>query len=89
MVLHLIKHSPFNSKALEQCISILLLENGAYGLIWHPDRMQALSHSPELYVLKPDAIARGLCDIPKYFTEVDYEGFVDLTLKFNSSISWN
>lgn len=95
MVLHLVKHSPFNSNALEDCIKllvptdgILLLENGAYGLIWQPDTMQTLSQSYELYILEPDAITRGISSIPQYFTAVNYGGFVDLTLKFDKSISW-
>jgi tRNA 2-thiouridine synthesizing protein B len=95
MILHLIKHSPFDSNAMEQCINllgaddgVLLLENGVYGLIWQTNRMQKLSQSHQLYVLKTDATTRGISTIPEYFTTINYDGFVDLTLQFNSSISW-
>jgi tRNA 2-thiouridine synthesizing protein B len=95
MVLHLIKHSPFDSNALEQCIrlvgpgdGVLLLENGIYGLIWQPDAMQKLSQSHQLYALESDAKTRGISIIPEHFNTINYDGFVDLVLQFNSSVSW-
>ena len=95
MILHLIKHSPFNSLTLEQCLSylntgdgILLLENGVYALNWQVERLKTLSDSHALYVLESDAITRGFETIPTHFIKKDYPGFVDLTLRFQSSISW-
>jgi tRNA 2-thiouridine synthesizing protein B len=95
MNLHIIKQSPFKSNILDQCLALLtpedgllLIENGVYGLLWQPERLHALSMSNSVYLLKSDATTRGLSVIPDYVETIDYQGFVNLTLKYPGSISW-
>ncbi|OED45244.1 hypothetical protein ACH42_05300 [Endozoicomonas sp. (ex Bugula neritina AB1)] len=63
--------------------AILLIEDGAYCLL-NPKDM--LSHYP-IYVLEIDSNARGLT-CPDNMILVDYPTFVELTTRYNKTISW-
>jgi tRNA 2-thiouridine synthesizing protein B len=99
-VLHLLREAHVSGSAVPSCLtrmsqddSILLLENGVYlcmkgGLGFR--QLSTIAERGRLYVLGPDLAARGLAldDIGKGVTVVDYAGFVDLTVKSKSTITW-
>jgi len=56
----------------------------------HAERLLAESKRLTLYVLQPDLEARGFADakLVDGITKVDYQGFVDLTIKHERVHSW-
>lgn len=69
---------------------ILLIENGVLAAIANTASAELISHaSRQFFVLKPDSEARGLTSkILSTVTLIDYEGFVDLTLRHKTIQSW-
>jgi len=95
MILHIVSASPYSSDALQRCAAlfsaedgILLIEDGVLALS-DPDRCLAPFKDKRIYVLQPDAEARGMsADQHASFTAVDYDGFVSLTTQFTKTVSW-
>lgn len=98
MILHIVSRSPQQSDALESCVrsaatdgAILLIEDAVYALFNYPKLCQQQEKLSRLkvYALREDALARGAAELDvDSITLVDYDGFVELTEKFPSSLSW-
>lgn len=73
--------------------SLLLLEDGVYVTMQLQPGMPLRERIPAgvaLYVLQPDAEARGIsAKIPADFSGIDYTGFVQLCLAQPRVVSWN
>lgn len=96
MILHKVSTSPYADSALSQCLKILaaddgllLLQDGVYA-ITHQAYQPELAHINHLYVLADDLTARGInSDVSQAnATQIDFEQFVALSLKFNQVMSW-
>lgn len=95
MILHIVSASPYSSDALQRCAAlfgaedgILLIEDGVLALS-DPDRCLAPFNGKRIYILQPDAEARGMsADQRPSFAAVDYDGFVSLTTQFTKTVSW-
>lgn len=95
MILHIVSASPYSSDALQRCAAlfgaedgILLIEDGVLALS-DPDRCLAPFKDKRVYVLQPDAEARGMsADQQASLTAVDYDGFVSLSTQFTKTVSW-
>lgn len=98
--LHTVNKSPFATGSLLSCLNhcrdgdaVLMIEDGVYGALAGTrisDEVQASTKQVSLYVLSPDAQARGL-DKARYLSEingVDYDGFVDLVAEHSRTQAW-
>ena len=93
--LHIVSTSMQRSDALARAVSlaqpadaILLIEDGVLALS-DPDRCLAPFNGKRVYVLQPDAEARGMTAAHQAsLTAVDYDGFVSLTTQFTKTVSW-
>ncbi len=98
MVLHTVNRSPHNSQGLADCLrlisppaALLLIEDGVYAALQSPGTtgLESLPDKIECYVLRADTEARGLSSrISPRFTEVDDNGFVELTIRCEQIQSW-
>ncbi|NCP63197.1 MAG: sulfurtransferase complex subunit TusB [Paraglaciecola sp.] len=94
MVLHQIFASPFSSPAVSLCIeglaaddAILLLQEAVYAL-QHPI-MQQLQLLPQpVYILRADALARGLHSVSHDDLYISDAQWLALTLTFENIVSW-
>lgn len=87
-MLHTINKSPFESPAMQECIRfaqpgdpVLFLENGVYAVqpgTRFSSEIDSLRKTNPVYVLQPDALARGLSSFADGVEPVGYDGFVDL-----------
>ncbi|MBC3956787.1 sulfurtransferase complex subunit TusB [Pseudomonas triticifolii] len=94
--LHVISHSPFTDNRLDSCLrllgdddGILLCGDAAYALMPSSavlDRLQQ-ANLESLYVLDEDLLARNL-ELPAGIVSVDYEGFVELSTRFDKVNTW-
>ncbi len=96
MILHTVKSSPYQTSALENCLSLvsegdglLLIQDGviasaAKSNCWQ--QLDRLNHQGRLYVLTDDLHARGLNAL--LAKQISYGEFVELTLSYDSSLSW-
>ena len=99
-MLHLVSRSPFREDALDTCLRIarpgsalLLYEDGVYGGVRGTgveERLAAAANELRVCVLEPDLAARGLHDatLVPGVERVDYGGFVDLAVEYDSVTSW-
>ena len=98
-VLHVVSGSPQGSQALAHCLpriqegdALLLSENGVYAALADSEGCRRLEASLGLsvYVLTPDLEARGigLEELCPGVQRVDYEGFVDLAVRYPIILSW-
>lgn len=95
MILHIVSASPYSSDALQRCAGlfgaedgVLLIQDGVLALS-DPDRCLAPFNGKRIYILQPDAEARGMsADQRPSFAAVDYNGFVSLTTQFTKTVSW-
>lgn len=98
--LHTVNKSPFDRPSLQSCLghclpgdSVLLIEDGVLGARKGAAASAALAAampSCKIYVLGPDAVARGMAPdtfVPGVET-VDYSGFVDLAAGHDRVQSW-
>lgn len=96
-MLHLVKHSPFASHALAQCLElvakddvILLLEDAVIAALDGQPLLAALKESQaEVFALADDLDARGVsarlsCSIPA----ISMHDFVTLTEQHHPLVSW-
>ena len=99
-ILHLVNRSPFREDALESCLRIarpgsalLLYEDGVYAGVRGTrveERLVAAAGGRRVYVLEPDLAARGLGDaaLVPGVERVDYAGFVELAIEYDSVATW-
>ncbi len=98
--LHTVNKSPFANATLKSCLNhctdgdaVLMIEDGVYGALAGSqvsDAVLAKAGAVSLYVLSPDAQARGLAP-EKCLSEisgVDYDGFVDLVTRHDRTQAW-
>jgi tRNA 2-thiouridine synthesizing protein B len=98
--LHTVNKSPFATGALTSCLdhckdgdAILMIEDGVYGGLTGTsvaDRVQQKNGAVAIYVLSPDADARGLAAdrLLTGVNGVDYDGFVDLVADHDRTQAW-
>lgn len=96
-MLHTVKTSPYTSSALQDCLrysekhsEILLLEDAVIAAICGGEWQERLiSSGRRIYVLKEDLLARGIASqIASQFEIVDMEGFVELTVRNVTQMTW-
>jgi tRNA 2-thiouridine synthesizing protein B len=97
-MLNIVNKSPLDRGSLDSCLqaadggAILLIEDGVYGATKGSAgeaKIKATAGKFRLYVLAPDAEARGIADrMMDGVTLVDYNGFVDLVAEHNTCQSW-
>lgn len=99
MILHTVNKSNLSHNALDKCLgvlgeddSVLLIEDGVYAALnveKNSARLESLIDSGRLFVLEEDVQARGLQSrLMAKVVAVNYEGFVDLVVKHQSSMAW-
>lgn len=98
--LHTVNKSPFATQALLSCLNhakagdaVLMIEDGVYGGLSGTGMSEIVTEfgkSVTLYVLTPDAAARGIdpTRLIDGVEGVDYPGFVDLVAKHDRTQSW-
>ncbi|MEP2652587.1 MAG: sulfurtransferase complex subunit TusB [Paraglaciecola sp.] len=94
MILHKLTSSPYKDLTIQHCLQrlgdndgVLLTQDAVYAVM-HQDISHLLSQlSGKVFMLKEDAEARGVL-VNEYIQTIDYESFVELTLKFNQVVSW-
>lgn len=96
-MLAILVDSPYSSNSLAQCLKyvaqgsdILLIQDAVYGVGQKKCPYKKLIDAGlSLYVLLDDLVARGLSiDLPDGFKLVDMAGFVELTEKNQTQITW-
>lgn len=98
-MLHIINKSPFQTSTLASCLklaqpgsALLLIEDGIYAAMAGSaaeSSIRSAMDSVKVYVLQPDAEARGMSGkIIEGIHTVDYGGFVDLTIEYATVHSW-
>ena len=99
-MLHTVNKSPFERDSLASCLrlavngsSVLLIEDGIYGAMSGTEKSAMVEESMKgisFYVLGPDLKARGISEdrVIDGIKVVDYNGFVDLVAKHDSSQAW-
>jgi len=99
MLLHTVNKSPFLNAALASCIrntkdgsGILLIEDGIYGALKNTENSALIEQAMEnkkVYALGPDLMARGMQDrVIDGIEVVDYNGFVELSTKYDAVQAW-
>jgi len=99
-MLHLVSRSPFQERALDACLrvaapgsAVLLYEDGVYAGVQGTGvagRLEAAAAEMRICVLEADLAARGLRDatLVPGVNRVDYDGFVELAIEYDSVTSW-
>lgn len=99
-VLHVVSRSPHEAQALAQCLArvgegdaVLLSENGVYAALRDSlgcESIRGALARLRVYVLTSDLEARGISpgEVLKGVEAVDYEGFVDLAVRYSLCQSW-
>ena len=98
--LHTVNKSPFTNTSLQSCLdhckdgdAVLMIEDGVYGGLSGTaiaDSVAARIGAVSVYVLSPDAAARGLAAerMLEGIAGVDYDGFVDLVTGHDRTQAW-
>lgn len=98
--LHTVNQSPSLGSAMDSCLrlslegcGILLLEDGVLACVAGTDagrRLQATMRSRQVYALGEDLAARGIPAqrLIRGLNVVDYEGFVDLCVRYGKVQAW-
>ncbi len=100
-VLHLVNHTPHGNPSLARCLAsmadgdgLLLIEDAVYAAldgVLSPEHVRGLaSANGKCFVLKSDLEARALSGrrLAEGFEGVDFAGFVDLVVGYDTSVSW-
>ncbi len=92
--LHLLNKSPAHGmfagllKTIQAGDSLLLLEDAVYHLR-RPGELALLPPDLPVYFLAQDLRARGLGEkLPAMASPVDYDGFVELCVRHDKTVSW-
>lgn len=96
MTLHTINKTPAESGAIKDCLSalsegdaLILIENAVYAAMpAYAELFTRLPGSVQCYLLDADAQARGLQDLNPDFRVIDYDGFVELSCRYQKVVSW-
>lgn len=98
--LHTVNKSPFANSSLQSCLdhctegdAVLMIEDGVYGGLAGTaiaERVAQRIGVVSVYVLTPDAAARGLAAdrMLNGIEGVDYDGFVDLVADHDRTQAW-
>lgn len=96
-MLHTINKSPYSHQCLAECLrvcgtddAVLLIQDGVYAALADSEWVNQLrGKTAAIYVLQPDAAARGLTDrIAPAIKTVDYAGFVQLCCDHPNLLAW-
>lgn len=97
--LHVLSHSPFTDSRLSSCLRLLGPEDGlllcgdaTYALTDSTAPLQALQALHDqganpLFVLEEDIQARSMA-APEWIGVVDYQGFVELSIRYDKVNTW-
>ncbi|QEP42016.1 sulfurtransferase complex subunit TusB [Ectothiorhodospiraceae bacterium BW-2] len=98
-MLHIVNKSPFQTNALEGCLScaedggaVLLYEDGVYAALANSavaEKMKQALSRLTIYALEGDLQARGIADkVLEGIQLTDYAGFVELAVNQDKVNSW-
>ena len=96
-ILHIIQQSPQQTSSLKNCLqrigdqdAVILIEDAVYALLYQQDaHWQSLSSDIMIFALQEDILARGLDGLTlRPHQSVNYNGFVDLSVKYDKSQTW-
>lgn len=98
-MLSIVNKSPFERNALSSCLrvqdkgAVLLIEDAVVAAVAgarFKERIQEVQSHLDIYVLMPDAKARGIGsdELIAGVKLVDYRGFVDLVVNHDNVQSW-
>lgn len=99
-MLHLVSRSPFEERAIDACLrvaapgsAVLLYEDGVYAGVRGTGvagRLEAAAGKIRVCVLEEDLAARGLqgATLVPGVHRVDYDGFVELAIEYDSVTTW-
>ncbi|NAW66232.1 sulfurtransferase complex subunit TusB [Photobacterium halotolerans] len=95
-MLHMIFSSPFQNRALQQCVAqllpgdeIVLLQDGVVAATAPGQLDSALKQAAAVYVLETDILARGLAGRVTADVEViDHDMLVALTVRHPNCMKW-
>ena len=96
-MLHTVNKSPYSHPCLTECLrvcgvddAIVLIEDGVYAALADGEWLQTLlSKTAAIYVLQPDAAARGLVNrLAPTIHAIDYAGFVQLCVDHPKILAW-
>ncbi len=99
-ILHTVNKSPFEKNSLESCLhyakpgsAVLLIEDGVYAALKETrfeNKVTVALEELNIYCLMPDMKARGFSadKIISGIKQVDYAGFVDLTVEYDKVQAW-
>ncbi len=98
-MLHIVNKSHTERGALASCLrlaqdgaAVLLIEDGIYAATIGAAQASGIAAAMDrlkVYVLQPDAAARGMAGrLSEGVTAVDYGGFVDLVAEHANNQSW-
>ena len=99
-MLHLVNRSPFEERAIDACLrvatpgsAVLLYEDGVYAGVQGTGvagRLEAAVREMRVCVLEEDLAARGLqgATLVPGVHRVDYDGFVELAIEYDSVTTW-
>lgn len=98
-MLHIVNKSHTERGALASCLrlaqdgaAVLLIEDGIYAATAGAAQASGIAAATarlKVYVLQPDAAARGMAGrLAEGVTAVDYGGFVDLVAEHPNNQSW-
>jgi len=95
MTLHTFAKGLNHSALFRKCLAvagdsdaILLIEDGVHWAFPSPLANEFIVNPHEFYCLSEDARARGINKFRDGVSLVDYEGFVELTVRFDKTIAW-
>ncbi|NBA96805.1 sulfurtransferase complex subunit TusB [Pseudomonas sp. R5(2019)] len=91
--LHVLSHSPFGDNRLDSCLrllgnadAILLTGDAVYALQPGSEPQRKLNHlGARLFALQEDLQARNISSDAQ---QIDYPGFVELSIRFDKVNSW-
>ena len=98
--LHTVNKSPFSNQSLLSCLNhckdgdaVLMIEDGVYGALANSglsEQVKAKAGTVSIYVMSPDADARGLAGdkLLGDVNAVDYAGFVTLVTEHDRTQCW-
>lgn len=99
-LLHIVNKSPGEKNSLAQCIArmlpgstLLLIEDAVVAALADAESANLVAEMPlgcKVAVLSPDLMLRGLSEKPLLagIQQVDYNGFVELTVAHETVSSW-
>lgn len=98
-MLHIVRHSPFESPSLKHCLAaflcddvLLLIENGVFCAlrgVESSELMTLLAGEEKVFVLMEDVLTRGISErLIDNLQHINFDGFVDLTIAHYPIMHW-